>query len=74
MLKFLPSPAEVDNYALNLAEGESKVLLKGDPSLPALALAFKLEDGRYGQLTYMRVYEGTIKRGSQIVNRRTNKV
>ena len=44
-----------------------------DPDKPLVALAFKLDDGRYGQLTYIRVYQGTIEKGSTIVNARTKR-
>src|SRR6185312_6696962 len=50
---YLPSPGEKENVALDQNNNEAKVILKSDPSLPFVALAFKLDDGRYGQLTYM---------------------
>lgn len=70
---FLPSPRERKNEAFNLEKQEEKVVLKAEPNLPVVALAFKLEDGRYGQLTYMRLYQGTLKKGEFIKNVRDGK-
>ncbi|HNN92463.1 MAG TPA: elongation factor G [Pseudomonadota bacterium] len=71
---YLPCPSDVTNEAIDLdRDGEPKVVLPSDPSLPAVALAFKLEDGRYGQLTYMRVYQGTLRKDDFITNTRTGK-
>ena len=52
---------------------EVPVELGTDPKLPVVAMAFKLEEGRFGQLTYMRVYQGTMKKGETIVNVKTGK-
>ncbi len=70
---YLPDPTEVENVALDLANDEAQVVLKADPDAPMVALAFKLEEGRFGQLTYLRVYQGTIKKGDSIVNARTGR-
>jgi elongation factor G len=65
---YLPNPSEVQNEGLDLDKNEEKVTLTSDPAKPLVALAFKLEDGRFGQLTYMRVYQGTMKKGDFITN------
>lgn len=65
---FLPSPLETTIEALDQDKDEEKISLESDPSKPLVMLAFKLEDGRYGQLTYMRVYQGTVKKGDSIMN------
>jgi elongation factor G len=70
---YLPDPTDVKNEALDVLQDEAKVILTADPADPFVALAFKLEETRFGQLTYIRIYQGTIKRGDTIVNRRTGK-
>jgi elongation factor G len=70
---YLPDPTEIVNEALDLDREEAQVTLSADPVLPLVALAFKLEETRFGQLTYLRVYQGSLKKGDSIVNRRTGK-
>ncbi len=70
---YLPCPTDVENTALDLDNDEKEVQVSNDADDPLVALAFKLEDGRYGQLTYIRTYQGTLKKGDTIVNSRTGK-
>jgi elongation factor G len=65
---YLPNPTEVKNEAHDQKNDEAKVTLVSDAEKPFVGLAFKLEDGRYGQLTYMRIYQGTVRKGDTIVN------
>jgi elongation factor G len=73
VVAYLPNPTEVENYAHDLDNDEAKIILSSDETKPTVALAFKLEDGRYGQLTYMRVYQGALKKDDVIYNSRTGK-
>lgn len=66
---YLPTPAQVTNVAFDYGgEGQAKRVLLSDSQAPFVGLAFKLEEGRFGQLTYMRIYQGTLTRGASIMN------
>jgi len=65
---YLPDPTQVANKALDQKQDEAEVKLESDFDKPFVGLAFKLEDGRYGQLTYMRIYQGSVKKGDFIYN------
>ena len=73
VVDYLPNPTEVVNKALDLNNNEAEVVLPSDPDLPPVVLGFKLEDGQFGQLTYIRVYQGKIKKGDELYNTRSKK-
>ena len=79
IIDYLPNPSEVTNIALRNTgkEGEEAVKMVLDPARNALkpfvGLAFKLEQGRFGQLTYLRIYQGSVGKGDTLWNSRTGK-
>ena len=73
VIDYLPNPTEVQNIALDLDNNEKEVVLESKEDAKPVILAFKLEDGQFGQLTYIRIYQGKIKKGDTLLNTRTKK-
>jgi len=73
VIDYLPCPLDIRNEAIDLDNNEETVILESDFDKPTVALAFKLEDGQYGQLTYIRVYQGCVKKGDTLINARDHK-
>lgn len=73
VLDYLASPVDVKNKALDQNNNEEMITLESNYEKPLVCLAFKLEDGRYGQLTYVRVYQGKLSKGMTIYNMSNNK-
>ena len=73
VINFLPDPSERQNIALDLSSEEAEVMLQANDQAKTVALAFKLEEGQYGQLTYVRIYQGMIRKGDELYNSRARK-
>ncbi len=73
VVHYLPHPGEVQNTALDLDRDGTEVILRPDPDAPTVCLAFKLEDGPYGQLTYIRIYQGAVRKGDDLLNTRSDR-
>ena len=71
--RYLPSPLDRSNVAIDHDNAEALVTLTCDASAPLVAMAFKVVDESFGQLTYTRVYQGAIRKGSQVTNARTGR-
>ncbi|XP_016990663.1 elongation factor G, mitochondrial [Drosophila rhopaloa] len=77
VIEYLPNPGEVENLGFIEKEGQEPEKIVLNPARDGkdsfVGLAFKLEAGRFGQLTYLRCYQGVLRKGDNIFNARTNK-
>lgn len=68
---YLPSPKEREVIGHDTLENEVRLVC--DAGQPAVAIAFKTVVEKFGQLTFVRIYQGSIKKGDQLMNVRTGK-
>jgi elongation factor G len=74
VVDYLPSPTEVDPQPITDEEGEpTGRVATVDANESFKALAFKIMDDRFGALTFVRIYSGTLKKGDTIMNAATGK-
>ena len=71
--RYLPSPLDREITANSPLEDGPKLLLETNPDKPFVGMAFKIVDDEFGQLTYTRIYQGTIHKGTTYFNQRTGK-
>jgi elongation factor G len=74
VIDYLPSPVDVPGIAVAAEEGEDETAdhdrrrIKADPNAPFAGLAFKIINDKYGTLTFVRVYSGTLRSGDTVLN------
>ena len=69
---YLPSPVDAERMHAKIVGNEAEeVVLEPDPKLPLVVMAFNLVEESFGQLTYTRIYQGTLSTGMTLVNSRT---
>ncbi len=73
IVRYLPSPLDRQIHARDYENQDHRVELYPEPEKPFVGMAFKIVDDPYGQLTFMRVYQGTIKKGQTYHNQRTGR-
>lgn len=72
--RYLPSPLDREVTATDLDKpDQAKVKLAPDPTKPVVGMAFKLVDEPFGQVTYFRLYQGTLKKAESYINSRSGK-
>jgi elongation factor G len=71
---YLPSPLDRSYFARDHNNEGTETPLAGDPDAPLVAMVFKITDEPFGQLSYVRIYQGRLLKGGQYRNARTNRV
>jgi elongation factor G len=71
--RYLPSPLDREVFAKDHSNGGAEVPLAPDPDAALVAMAFKLVEEPFGQVTFMRLYQGTLARGTFYFNSRQRK-
>ena len=73
VLDYMPKPTEIKNYAYDMQKNNEMIETEIDNRKPFVGLAFKLEESQFGQLTYIRIYQGKLKKGATLTNTATKK-
>ena len=73
VVRYLPNPSEREIKARVVGDETQRFELKPDPKLPFVGMAFKIVEDQHGQLTFMRIYQGTISKGELYTNQRTGR-
>ncbi|WP_417732033.1 elongation factor G [Rosistilla oblonga] len=71
--RYLTSPLDREIHGIDPKDETKQIPLTPDPNEPFVGMAFKIVDDEYGQLTYMRIYQGTCEKGGSYINQRTGK-
>src|SRR5690606_6944300 len=69
--RYLPSPLDRKFVGIDPKDPAARIPLESDPAKPFVGMAFKIMDDEFGQLTFTRVYQGTVKKGEMYYNQRT---
>jgi len=70
---FLPSPLDRPSFARDHDNEGTEIPLASDPDAPLVAMVFKIADESFGQLSYVRIYQGKLAKGQQYRNARTSR-
>jgi elongation factor G len=73
VVRYLPSPLDREIKASKIENPEESVKLTPDPTQPFVGMAFKIVEDPYGQLTFLRIYQGSIEKGNMYYNQRTGR-
>jgi len=69
VVNYLPSPDDIASVTGTLPDKDEEIIRKAEDHEPFSGLAFKImTDPFVGTLTFVRVYSGTLKAGSYILN------